>query len=624
MNILGALFGYVFRWCYILTNHFFWAIVIFTAISKVVLFPISLLAQKNSIVMVKIEPALTDIQERYADEPETILKEQKALYRREHYSTIKAILPLLLQIPIILGVIAAINHPERYIGHIDHATFCGLDLLANPTNLIVPVLAIASTILLCVIQNVYNVVSREQGFIGKWGTTIFLTAFTGWFSFATPQGVGLYWTLSNLMAIGVLAICNIIYNPKKYIDYSNRTVKPKLTKAQKQEKRDRKRIERTRTKEDMARFKANAPHELVFYSEASGFYKYFRGYIEYILNHSDITVDYITSDLNDQVFGMRGERFKPYFCSAYGMITEFMELDCDICVMTMPDLETYQYKRSLVRKDIEYIYADHGLGSFHLALRKGALDHFDTIYCYSKNHDLEVRATEACYGLPAKKLVDVGFGLFDTYRYEYEHSVHPQHDKPQILIAPSWQPGNILELCLDELINGLSSRVFSIIIRPHPEFVKRFPDKMARICDRYTDRFCDDFVLQTDFSSNDTVYNSDLLITDWSTIAPEFSFTTGKPSMYINTPMKVMNPEWEKIGLVPLEISLRDILGQSVEMDNLGEAGDVAQKLMDNRSAYKVAIDAWMRDNLYNYGNEAQAGGTYIMDAIAEKRRCRQ
>ena len=55
-----------------------------------------------------------------------------------------------------------------------------------------------------------------------------------------------------------------------------------------------------------------------------------------------------------------------------------------------------------------------------------------------------------------------------------------------------------------------------------------------------------DVEIQTDFSSNSTVFEADLMITDWSGIAYEYAYTTQKPVLFINTPMKVMNPEYQR------------------------------------------------------------------------------
>jgi len=570
--------------------------------------------------MVKIKPALDDLQARYENEPDMIIKEQKALFKKEGYSALKAIMPLLVQIPLIIGVISVINNPVRHLGDNVDPGFFGLDLFALPANLFVPALAILSTIFLCVMQNKYNVISREQGFLGKWGVMLFLTIFTGWFVFVVPTGVGLYWTYSNLSGVLVLAICNVIYNPKRYIDYENRSVRIKPTKAEKAALREQRRDERIREKIDMQRF-FSTEKELVFFSESSGFFKYFEHFIDYIIENSDITVHYLTADINDQVFKFNKPRFESYFCSSHGLITTFMKMDCDVVAMSMPDLDTYHYKRSIVRKDIEYIYIEHGIGSYHLTHRKTAIDNYDTVFCYSINNNEEIRAAEHVYGLPEKKLVNVGFGLLDRLIENYNNMNITINKKPRILIAPSWQKDNILEYCLEPLLNGLFSLDAKVIIRPHPEFTKRFPGKLKAICDKYNSKInSGDLEIETDFSSNSTVYNSDLVITDWSSIAQEFSFTTKKPSLYINTPMKIMNPDWKMLGIDAMEIWIRDKIGISLNTDKLDETESVVRELLDNSDRYKAAIEGLISEYMYNIGTAAEAGGEYIIDSIKKKR----
>jgi YidC/Oxa1 family membrane protein insertase len=552
--------------------------------------------------MVKIKPALDDLQARFENEPEMMIQEQRALFKREGYSALKAILPLLVQIPLIIGVISVINNPVRHLGGNVDSGFFGMDLFALPENLLIPALAILSTIFLCVMQNKFNVISREQGFVGKWGVMLFLTIFTGWFVFVVPAGVGLYWTYSNVAGVLVLAVCNTIYNPKKYIDYENRSVKIKPSKAERKEAHERRRVEKIREKADMHRF-FSTEKELVFFSESSGFFKYFEHFIDYIIKNSDITVHYLTADINDQVFKLEKPQFETYFCSNHGLITTFMKMDCDIVAMSMPDLDTYHYKRSIVRKDIEYIYIEHGIGSYHLTHRKTAVDNYDTIFCYSKNNNEEIRAAERVYGLPEKQLINVGFGLLDKLIENYNSTGIAVNEKKQILIAPSWQKDNILEYCLDPLLKGLFALDAKVIIRPHPEFIKRFPGKMKAVIEKYDDRIkSGNLEVETDFSSNSTVYNSDLIITDWSSIAQEFSFTTKKPSLYINTPMKVMNLDWKMLDIEPMEIWIRDRIGISLDTDRLNETKSVTQELLDNGDRYKAAIESIISEYMYNIG----------------------
>lgn len=618
--IFGNTFGYLMHLCYTATGNFGWAIIAFTVLARLILFPISLISQKNSIAMVKIKPALDDLQARYASEPSLMLSEQKALFKKEKYSAFKAILPLLVQIPLIIGVISVVNNPERHLGENIYPYFFGLDLLSSPVGLFVPALAILSTIFLCVMQNFFNVISREQGFFGKWGVMILLTVFTGWFVFAVPSGVGLFWTYSNILGVATLAICNLIYNPKKYIDYENRSVKIKPTREEKTALRERKRLQKAREKVDMQRF-FSVDKEIVFFSEQSGFYKYFEPFIDYIIENSDITVHYLTTDLRDQVFEFEKPQFESYFCSDHGLITTFMKMNCNVLIMTLADFNVYHFKRSIEKKDIEYIYIDHGLGSCNLTLREGALNHYDTIFCNSKDYNEEILATEKVYKLKEKNLVNVGFGLLDGLIHNYSKSEHLEKQKPQILIAPSWQRDNILEFCLAPLLDGLFKLDADIIIRPHPEFIKRFPTKMKAIFEKYDDKISSGLLeIQTDFSSNSTVYDSDLVITDWSSIGLEFSFTTKKPTLFINTPMKVMNLEWRKIGVEPMDFWLRSRIGHALDTDKLGDTEAVTRHLLESGDEFKAAIEKLMAEHLYNIGNTAEVGGKYIIGQIGKVR----
>ena len=95
---------------------------------------------------------------------------------------------------------------------------------------------------------------------------------------------------------------------------------------------------------------------------------------------------YITSDPNDQVFAISQSqpRLKPYYIAEKRLITLMMKLDCDVMVMTMPDIENFHIKRSYVRKDIEHVYVPHCIDSINMTMRTGAVDHYDSVLCVGK------------------------------------------------------------------------------------------------------------------------------------------------------------------------------------------------------------------------------------------------
>ncbi len=220
-----------------------------------------------------------------------------------------------------------------------------------------------------------------------------------------------------------------------------------------------------------------------------------------------------------------------------------MKMDADMVVMTTPGLDNYYIKRSYVRKDIEYVYILHGIASIHLTVNEGSYDHFDSVLCVGQHQVQELRESEKVYGTRKKNLIPCGFGLLDDLIAKYEKSQEKliENSKKRILIAPSWQKDNILDSCLDQILSALLGKGYLIIVRPHPEYKKRYVAKMNAMIERYKDISQEELIIETDFSSNVTIFTADLVITDWSGIAFEFSFSTLKPSLFINTPMKIMN-----------------------------------------------------------------------------------
>ena len=487
---------------------------------------------------------------------------------------------------------------------------------------LVPVFSCLSTFALCWAQNRDNVLQREQSFWSQWGVSLFTVAFSTYFTFLVPAGVGIYWIVSNIFAIGNLYLMNLLYPPKKFIDYEAlEESKRDLQEIRAREAVQKKKLEPYKQKEkaDYDRFlKGKNPKRLVFYSEGGGFYKYFRGMIEYVLRNSDATIHYITSDPEDPVFSMGEPRLVGYYIGEMKLITLMMKMDADMVVMTMPDLETYHIKRSLVRKDIEYIYTDHGVSSDNLTLRTHALDHFDTLFCVGPHQMEEARAIEKLYGLKPRRCVKVGYGLLDEMTEAWERAEHTVNEKKTILIGPSWQQDNILDSCIDTLVEQFSRLDCRIIIRPHPQYVRLYGDRMEALIQRYQSRISDDFVIQTDFSSTDTVYNADLLVTDWSNVGYEFALSTLKPVLYINTPMKVMNPEYDRIDVVPFDIRIRAQLGGELELDGLNQAAAAAAELLAHPEKYRDIIQSVKKREIYNLGRGAEAAGRYLVRRIAD------
>jgi YidC/Oxa1 family membrane protein insertase len=363
-----------------------------------------------------------------------------------------------------------------------------------------------------------------------------------------------------------------------------------------------------------------ANKHLVFYSEKSGFYKYFEKIINELIRRSNVIIHYVTSDPNDQIFDIAKNqpRIKPYYIGEKRLITLMMKMDADIVVMTMSDLNNFHYKRSYVKKDIEYIYVFHYPLSTHMVLAKGALDHYDTIFCIGEFQFEEIRETERLYNLPEKNLIAVGYGQLEKLYESYCKMEHIDRKIKKVLIAPSWQPDNILDSCIDELLAALLGKGFEIVVRPHPEYVKRYGFRMDAIVNRYSDYKGSDLSFELDFTSNNSIFDSDVVITDWSGTAYEFSFVTKKPSIFINTPPKINNREYDRLSIKPLEITLRDKIGIQVKPDNLANITDKIHELLNSAEKYADEITAIVDKYIANFGSSGVIGSKYIINRLKE------
>ena len=213
-------------------------------------------------------------------------------------------------------------------------------------------------------------------------------------------------------------------------------------------------------------------------------------------------------------------------------------------------------------------------------------------------------------------MVEWGSSVIDNMISAYEKMDAQENEKKTVLIAPSWQKDNILDSCIEEILDNLKGCGYQVIVRPHPQYVRHFEEKINALIQKYQPEGIE---IQKDFSSNKTVYTADVLLTDWSSIAFEYAFSTLKPVLFINTPMKVVNPDYQELSSVPIDIELRDKVGVSLELSEVSTVKDAVAALLQESRFSKESM-AKMRDYyIYNVGKSGLVGAKYIIERLMEK-----
>ncbi len=115
INIVGIPLGYIMKLIYHLVNNYGVAIIIFTLITKLIMFPISYKQQKNSARVQLINPKLAKLREKYKDNPEKLQTEQMRLYQEENINPMGSCLPMVISLILLWGVLAVVYKPMTYI-----------------------------------------------------------------------------------------------------------------------------------------------------------------------------------------------------------------------------------------------------------------------------------------------------------------------------------------------------------------------------------------------------------------------------------------------------------------------------------------------------------------------------
>ena len=126
-NFLDAILrgiGFVLNWAtkYLTfgTNNYILSLLYFGLVVEILMLPMAISQQKNSIKQAKLRPKEMAIRKRYAgrNDQATLQKvnqEIQDLYQKEHFSPFSGCLPLLIQLPIVIALYNVVIDPAFYV-----------------------------------------------------------------------------------------------------------------------------------------------------------------------------------------------------------------------------------------------------------------------------------------------------------------------------------------------------------------------------------------------------------------------------------------------------------------------------------------------------------------------------
>ncbi len=174
-------------------------IILLTTIVKVVTIPLTQTSLRSMKAMQKLQPEVTKLRERYKDDQVAMQKEMMELYKRHQVNPFSGCLPMVLQIPIFVGLYNALNHAIE----LRHAPFMlWINDLSSPDRLTiagvpVPVL----TLLMGLSMLVQQRMTPQQGDPMQQRMMMIMPVMFTFMFINFPAGLVLYWLVNNLLSI---------------------------------------------------------------------------------------------------------------------------------------------------------------------------------------------------------------------------------------------------------------------------------------------------------------------------------------------------------------------------------------------------------------------------------------
>lgn len=255
------------------------AILIFTVVIKILLMPLQIKQQRSMVKQQEIQPELQELQKTYANDRAKLAEEQQKLYAKYNISMTAGCLPLLIQFPLIIALYQIIRQPLTYISGLsagavakiaevlklndeliinnalikdssllgqvsqwmDKSDIINMNFLKifdlgetpafNPKTIIdnpslylplllIPILSGVSAILLqhmsmARVNGAKKKEEKKEGSNVANGMMKLMPIMSFVIAFTVPAGLGLYWTISNVLSIGQTVLINRIFAKQK-------------------------------------------------------------------------------------------------------------------------------------------------------------------------------------------------------------------------------------------------------------------------------------------------------------------------------------------------------------------------------------------------------------------------
>ena len=354
--------------------------------------------------------------------------------------------------------------------------------------------------------------------------------------------------------------------------------------------------------------------KIIIYGEDKRYYNVFKPIIEELIN-LEIPITYYSSSEDDPIFEIKNDLLHSEFIGvgnkAYAKLN-FIETD--ICLMTTPNLDVFQLKKSKgVKKYVHIMHAPSEAALYCLY----SLDFFDAVLLNGKNQIDDIRELENLRKTKIKELDIIGSTYLDELEKkkeiaEIKSKFKKNNDKRTVLIAPSWGINGLLTRFGYKLIDAILENDFYCIVRPHPQSLIVEKELIEKLKDKYKDNKN----LEWDFDVDNilSLSRADVMLSDFSGVIFDYAFLFEKPAI-------IPSFTFDKRGTDAIELkdetwTLKTLPKISVSLDenNFSEIANIVSETINNETIKENILK--VKEEAYMYRGEAGKRGAILLNKM--------
>ena len=231
IGFFAKIIAYPMSFIYKFVDSYGLAVILLTVLIRALMIPLYAKQMKSTAKMAELSEKQKEIQVRYARDKETMNQKLTELYQENGVSTYAGCLPLVIQLPILMGLYELLRNPLQYMLESNmiaavHESFLWVADLSQPDAWVFPLLAGITTYLTTAI----GTASADNSAAGAMNAMkYFMPIMIFLLGRSLPAGLSLYWFIGNL----VMVIQNLIFNNKKKKEKQQKAVEEEVQKRMK-------------------------------------------------------------------------------------------------------------------------------------------------------------------------------------------------------------------------------------------------------------------------------------------------------------------------------------------------------------------------------------------------------